>query len=486
MRASAALSATVSLLLGLAPAKAEPLLRPAFDGEASSGPAMPPPEARSRPQARPAREAHASFAGTQMRAGEWRREGDGSSLGLRGSVDSALGTSPLVKAVDAEARAADAGVLRQQLSFLPTVTGNVGQSRLYNDTGELGSSRFSPGLRTERYGGVSVQWPIFNGFQTYFGLRSAVSTSQAARLEAEATRNDVALQIVGAYLNFISADRSVGLIGKNVLMLERLSTAVRERMGAGFSSEADVFQVEADLAGLRQQLVSMQADRDKARETVSSMAGRPVKPKAAFPRLDRLLGGGQEMLVLQAAQQNPRLRAARHNSDAARHTSSAAVGRYLPQVSMIGSYLRNLADKNPQNLDRDSWNVGVQMSVPLVNLATMADVRQSRELASAASYRADETQRQVELQIRSLWKDYTAGNVRLRLARTRAEAQRRVAVSWEEQFKLGLISLDSLLTRQRLLTTAEIEEQQADMQRYAVMCQLLVGAGVFSPGMLDL
>lgn len=409
----------------------------------------------------------------------------GEDLGLRGSIDGAITSSPLVQAVDAETRAANAFVLKQQLSNLPTVSASLGQTRLYNDTGELGTARFSPDLRTERYGSVNLQWPVFNGFQNYFRTKSAVSSAFATGLEAQATRDDVALQTVNAYLTFVASDRSVSLINTNVRMLERLARAVRERKTTGFSSQADQLQVEADLAALRQQRLAALADREKAREYVSSLVGRPVTPKASFPQLERHLATGVEALVRQALLDNPRLLATRHNADAARYASRVAVGQYLPQVNVVGSYDRDLSSDAPPNLDPESWSLGVRLTVPLVQLSTLADVRQTKELAAAASFRADDAQRSVELQVRTLWKDYLASVGRLRLARQRASAQRRVANSWEEQFKLGLISLDSLLTRQRMLTEAEIEEQQATMQRYATICQLLVSAGIFAPAMLE-
>lgn len=413
-------------------------------------------------------------------------------ISLRGSVDQALSGNALIKAVEADARAAEAAVMRQWFGFLPVVTGNVGLTRLYNDTGQFSTNRFSSGFRTEGYAGANLQWPIFNGFQNYFGLRSAQSTSLAARMEAEATRGDVALGTVNAYLNFVASDRSVGLIGKNIAMLERLALAVRARMEAGFSSEADLYQVEADLDGLQQQLVTMLGDRAKAQAEVSSLAGHPVKPRGSFPKLARQLAGGQEALVAQAVDRNPRLQAARHNAHAARYASQATAGRYLPQINAVGSFQRDIDRNVPlgfetgRPIDRNAWNLGLQLQQPIVDLGTMADIRQSVEAAGAAAFRTDDARRQVELQIRTLWKDHVAGEQRWRLARSRAAAQRKVSEAWEEQFKLGLISLDALLTRQRLLTAAEIEEQQADMARYATMSQLLVGAGIFNPAMLEL
>jgi outer membrane protein TolC len=473
MSPSRIIAGVAGLVLCLTQAQAQPVLRPTIPGADEEAGAPPPPMRLRR--------GRGEFV-TVSQAGP-----AAPALSLRGSVDSALETSPLVKALDATARAADALVLKQKLDFLPTVTGSIGVTRRTLNDGEADLPlRRSDTLWTQRTAGLSLQWPVFNGFQNYFGLQSAISAANAAYLEAEATRGDVAFQTINAYLNFIAAERSVGLIRKNVEMLERLGRAVHARMLAGFASEADVFQVEADIAGLSQQLESMKAERDKARDTVSSMAGRPVQPRASFPALDRLLAQGEEALALKALRHNPRLRAARYNTDAARHSSRAAIGKFLPQVNMVGNYQYDFSERNPLEQDRNSWNLGVQLSVPLVRLSTMAEVRQSHEMATVAALRADEAVRLVALEIRNLWSDYQAGDARLRLARTRVAAQRRVATSWEEQYKLGLISLDNLLTRQRLLTSAEIDEQQAQMQRYALICRLLVSAGIFDPAMLSL
>jgi outer membrane protein TolC len=411
-------------------------------------------------------------------------DGDLSSVGLRGSIERAMDSSPLILSVDAQARAADALVLKRTMSFLPTVNLEFASTRLFDGDRAFNTMGREDGFSSDSTAAIALEWTIFDGFQNYYSLRSAESAALAAKLSAQATRDDVAFDTVQSYLDFLTADSSIALVNKHLKLMKRLASAVREKRKVGFASDADVMMVESDLATLRQQLVTVEADRGKALDRFSSVTGRSGTPRPLDSRVMKRLEGGQEALVQQALHLNPRLRAARYNSDAAQYSTRAARGRYLPRVNLIGSYRTELGDDFLKR-DGGSWAAGIKLTVPLVDPATMGDVRRTSEAAISESYRASEVQRQVALETRMLWKDYVAGGARQDLSNTKIAAQRRVIEALEQQFKLGMVSLTTLLDQQRQLMSAELEGQQIRSQKNAAICQLLIVAGAFEPALFD-
>lgn len=399
-------------------------------------------------------------------------------LGLRDTVLETIGTAPLLKAAEAQVRAADAAVLRGNLGYFPKVTANIADYSLF-------SSHRATSDSSEQRAAISLQWAIFDGFQRENGIESARRSSYAARLNVEAVEGDLTLQSVAAYLNFLGANRSIALLDKNMRALTRLRIAVRERQALGFASTADVERVNADLAELEQELVGMQLERDNAKEAVASMVGRSVTPATELPVLERHLKIGEEALVQHAVARNPRLRAAQFSAEAAEFTTEAVRGRYLPQVNVIGSYQYDLANVRSER-ERDSWKIGVQLSVPLVDLTTLADVRRSSEEANVARFQADQAFRETGLQVRSLWNAHKAGLTRLKLARRQVKAQDSVMRSAQEQYELGLLSLEQVLTARRDLASAEVILNRVAVEQYLTSCRLLVAAGIFEPSMLNL
>lgn len=397
---------------------------------------------------------------------------------LRGTVEDAVQSSYRLRAAMLEAKAAETGILRQMAGFLPNVSASA--TSLRGDNGSV--SPHDIGIRTRNTGSVSLTLPLYSGGQTWYGVKSARASAYAARSEALAVRSDVALETVSAYFQYLLAERTVQILDGSAARLEGLLNSVGKRRGAGFASNADVEQVRADLLALRQQVIEARAGREKARAQVESLAGRKVAFRRHFPLLDHHFAARGDELAQIAGQNNPRVVAALHNANAAEFTSRATLGKYLPQLDLTSQFQRRF-DSTPAN-QRDNWSVGFRLSVPLVDVGTIVEYQQRRELALAAQYRAADARRQTEMQARTLWQDVTSGRARLASAAGKSAARRNVVASWEKQYDMGLASLDSLLEKHRALSSAEIEEEQARVQRYFAMCQLLATAGTFEPAML--
>jgi len=134
--------------------------------------------------------------------------------------------------------------------------------------------------------------------------------------------------------------------------------------------------------------------------------------------------------------------------------------------------------------DRDEWSFEVRSTIPLVDLASVSEVSRTRYQASSAANRAREVRRTVELEVRQLWQELGTARRQLELTSDRVARRRQVAASMEEQYKLGLVSLDTMLDRQRLLTSSEVELEQREVHRLITIYRLLVATGRFSPTVL--
>ena len=92
----------------------------------------------------------------------------------------------------------------------------------------------------------------------------------------------------------------------------------------------------------------------------------------------------------------PKLLAAAHIADAADYTSKATFGKYLPQVNLNSEYRKDFSYSPGEN--PNSWSIGIKLTMPLVDLSTVAEISESKSRAQAAYYSSVDTRRQIELQ----------------------------------------------------------------------------------------
>ncbi|OYW55983.1 MAG: hypothetical protein B7Y80_03445 [Hyphomicrobium sp. 32-62-53] len=407
-----------------------------------------------------------------------RGSADELALDLKDSLDSSLNSNDRLKAAQSEVDAARMVLWQQIASFVPVVTASYGHSRSYNT-----DSAFLGQRTSQRQGAIALTVPLFTSGQRLFNIRGANSSLDASAAEADIVSNEIALETVTAYINYVSAGRISVLIGRNVKTLKRLLAAVDARKARGFASDTDRSQVLADLNSLEVQLVQARAERARARETAQSLVGADIKDTIDLQGVEKYLTGGVEELVADAVANSPALASAEHQADAAYDRSLSTVAGLLPQVGLNAELNRDYSLGLP-GVDRDDWTVEVRASVPLVDLTSVGEAARQRYTAKAAQYRASDARRIIELEMRTLWETYQAAKVQMQLATERVQHRSRVAKSLEEQYKQGLVSLDVMLDRQRLLTSAEVELQQIEVERAVTMFRLLLTKGDFTSDML--
>lgn len=397
--------------------------------------------------------------------------------GLRGTVEAAIASSDRLRAVAYDAKAAEKVVLRELAAYMPVITANAGQSI---DEG-ISDSRDGQ----SRYASLNLSMPLFTSGRRYYDVQGAKSIARAASFRTAIARDGVVLETAEAYLQHVYGEMAEAAIVRSEKTMRRLLSSLRAQHRAGFASGADVAEVTAELGAIEQQLVEVRATQAKAQDKVNSFAARRVAIGSEFPKLDEALAAGREPLLASALQRNPNLLAAAHTADASQSSSSSAFARYLPQVSLNAEYRRLYGEIRDFGED-ERMNVGVRVSVPLVDLSTVASIGESRMRAKADQYRSADMRRNVQTQFNTLWEEYKSGTARETIARQRIVALTKVKTAANARFLKGLIGLDLLLDAERKLTSGEIELAQLKVANTLVATQILVTSGIFTPAMLDI
>nr|AGU11170.1 Outer membrane efflux protein [uncultured organism] len=399
------------------------------------------------------------------------REGIGSvSADLMDAVSVAIGESDLVRSLSAEKRAAQAGVSRASAAFFPTVSGNawVGTDR------DTSLSLNDPGMNA----GISIALPLLDGGQRLYTRRSAESRALAAAAELRSVTESVALETINAAIDLNLANRQAKVLEDNLRDLGTLRKAVRGRVDAGRASEGDVAELEAELTDVARTLVIASTSAAKSRAILSSQLRQVAPGGFKLPNLEAVPRRGLDSLVELTHSRNSGLEANWHRFDAAESGRKVAMGRYLPRLDLRTDYKTSRTTRTSSNTD--GWSVGLQLTVPLVDLTTSADVREADELASAALHRALSEDRKAEMQLRVDWIEVQSTTRQGRLSRRKISALRTSYAAKVDQYHAGLIPIDDVLLTRRQLTMATSEELEAVITRFAAITRLAATSGLLA------
>lgn len=394
---------------------------------------------------------------------------------MRGMITAAVASSDAINVSKSEVNIAQIRVWKELAGYVPTLSMSVDVSR-----SGLRLEKIPNGPETSELK-FSLNLPIFTSGKRHFALKAAKSNRKAALDRAKAARNELAGQVISALLQYKQAEKTVGLLGENVGSINRLLSAVKNRQKQGFASVSDVFYVQANLASLRRQREATISNRNQLRAQLESLTQTPLNATLKLPALNKLIHSNEEELVAQAVISDPTLKAAQHTATAQGYASRSAVGSYLPQVNLYGQHDVPLNDYTKFNQTSD-WKVGVRLTMPLVDLATVADISEAKERAQLASYQASDTRRNVELSVRTLSREFQSVKKQVSLANSRVNYLRKVAKSEAVKYDKGVGTLDKVLDQKQILVQARIDTLDIKMTAYWAAYQLLIGTGRFEGG----
>lgn len=397
---------------------------------------------------------------------------------LRGALLFAYGDNPGLRAAIHDGRAARAGVWRELAAFTPVITGTLNH-RIDADGFDTVSTEIS-----HRSAGLELSLPVWTSGQRYFSVQGARARQRAAIYRAMSARDDVTLRVVDAWMRVVSGEREIAALLKTARNFEALETSVSRRVNAGFASTDDLALVRADNQALKRAVADAEARLAKARADLSRQSKTSVGEGAVLPLLDRFVGESMQTVLENARRKNPQLRAAAETYFGTRADGRASFASNLPRVELVGQY-RYATDRSVTNGARDGWNIGAQVTVPLVNLAGWADTAAQQERTSAALYREAEALRTVDYQVETLWSDLVAARTSLSSAAAESRDRRHAATATRARFNKGLGDLETAVLREREAATAEIGLLSAQVNIQIISAQLLLLSGDFDVSQLS-
>ncbi len=389
-------------------------------------------------------------------------------LSLKRAVEIALapdGNNRVQLAVEA-IRFAEGQSAEARSVFLPNVDGAASYRNFTQNLAAFGISSQSFGLPGVILPIPTIVGPIdvydlrlsgtlnvfdFSSIRRYQAARAAV---QAAKADAQGTRDEVAGQVARAYMNVVRTEAALESAQSNLKLSEELVRLAQNQKTAGTGTGIEVTRAQSQLANDRQNLEVTRNDVDRAKLSLLRLLG--VRLDGTVELTDRMAYTPVEMVspeqAWKTAQENRSdLKAQQDRENSARLSYSAARWESAPSIGASGDY-GTIGAQTDHLLP--THTAAISLRVPIFD----GGRRQAQRAESLAQYReqqirARDLRQQAELEIRDALDAIRSAEAQVAAAREGLTLADQELAQARRRYKAGVT------------TSIEVTDAQARLER---------------------
>ncbi len=354
------------------------------------------------------------------------------------------------------------GQVQARAALLPQLSGDASYKRSRTEVEGVPGSRTS----SSRSYGLSATQTLFNWGQ-FSSLRAQRSLSAAADQTLDAANDDLMVRTAAAYFDVLVAIESLAAAETNEAAGKRQFDYADKRLEVGLAPITDVHEARAQYDEARANTILARNALEDAYQALAELTGQPVNQLRALPadfrpELPALRASADEW-VAAAIQNNPSLRAASLQAEAADHSVQTARAGHYPTLSLSSGWGKDAAwgdttGTGAQRGDTTGSSIGVTLSVPLFSGgATQSRVRQAIAQRDIAQDQYEQQRRALDRNTRNLYQALVAGV-------SEVEARRLAVVSAQSAFDASQVGLEvgtrtvlDVVQNQRTLFQAQVE-----------------------------
>lgn len=255
-------------------------------------------------------------------------------------------------------------------ALLPSVSGSYSYTRNRTDLTQTIGNReiLSHPDYTGRSGVIQLRQPLFN-WDAYARYRQGVAQTAESAARFEFNKDEVALRVVGAYIDVLFAEDQLNLArAQRDAYLEQMK--VNNRLfEKGEGTRTDMLETQARLDLAEAQVLEAQDGVVAARNTLEGVVGMPVdqlEPLSPNFQVETLTPGAFEDWSKLALERNPDLKAARLAIEVGQQEVNKARAAHAPRLDLVASYSKNDSESlTTRGQDTVNRAVGVQLNVPI-------------------------------------------------------------------------------------------------------------------------
>lgn len=396
-------------------------------------------------------------------------------LTLRRAVELALQNSKDIQVAKIQASIADHAALISKAEFMPNLYAGSGAG--YSD-----GIPETPGGRAPSVFNVTYTEKVFNEPVRGEG-KERQEEARKQKILLEDMKNSVIARTAAAYLELGKVRHSLELLRKEQESAEKILQVTQERQGEGYELPVEVTKAQLTRAQVAQRILQLEGREDELEVFLRNQLGLG-QDQAVEVTPEDLPGEAEQEganLIAMTMQNNIGLRMAESDVRAKEFRFTGEKRGYLPTLELVSVYSL-LAKYNNyaqffNHFQRNNFNAGVQVQVPLFSAKTKAAIGYAKVNLDVAKANLANKKSEVSADVRLKTRRLRERDAAKEVARLELQlAQQNVAVL-QSQFGEGKLNL-------REVEKARLEENEkwmayldANFQRQQAQIELLRTAG---------
>ncbi len=315
---------------------------------------------------------------------------------------------------------------------------------------------------------LSMQQPLFTGFRLDATNHAADYSVQASNQEYAKDRSDLVYNVKNAYWSLYKANEVKKVVEENVAQIKAHVDDVQKMMDQGMATTNDVLKIQVQLSDAQLRQIDANNQVRLAVIGLDNTLGVPlntdveletpiVHDPREFPALDQL--------VARALDTRPDVRAMDYRVKAADASVTAARSGWYPQIYLSGNYYYARPNQRlfpTQNLFKDTWDVGVNVSLDIWNWGTtIHQIDQAQAQMAQTKDGLGQLQDAITLEITQTYLNLRQSKERISVAQKGVDqAQENYRIT-HERFTEGLALNSDMLDAEVALLQAKLNYTQA-------------------------
>jgi outer membrane protein len=397
------------------------------------------------------------------------------ALTLRRAIQLALQNSTDIQLASIQSRLADRSAMITRAEFLPNLYTGSGAGYTYGIPE-------TPGGRAPAIFNVSYTQQVLN--EPLRGqAKELQEQARSQKIAIEDVRNGVIVRTAMAYLELGKVRHSLDLLRAEQESADKILGVTQGREGEGFELPVEVTKAQLTKAQVTQRILQLEGRQDELEVFLRAQMGyAPDQPVEILP--EDLPGQAEQegaTLVAMAMQNNTGLQLAESDVRAKEFRLKGEKRGYFPTLELVSVYSVlgkfNNYDKFFRTFQRNKFNAGIQVQVPIFSARTKANIGLAEVNLAAAKASLNNKKTEVSAEVRQKTRSVREKDAAKEVARLELQlAQQDVAV-FQSQFAEGKLNL-------REVERARLSENErwmayldANFARQQAQLELLRAAG---------
>jgi len=282
---------------------------------------------------------------------------------------------------------------------------SVFQPNLYTGSGAAYTYGFpqTPGGAAPSIVNLSYIQTVFNPLQRA-QVRAADERKEVQRLELEKTRNSITLETSSSYLELGKVRHSLELMRNQRQSNSRILAFTQQRSAEGLELPIEVTRAELAAARTEQRMVQLESRESALQHQLAALMGIPpdrrIEVEPELPALDE--DQRERDLIARALDNSLDLRQSEYERRAKQHLLAGQVNTKWPTIDLVGEYglfgqFNNFQDYF-RKFQRNNFNVGIQVKIPLFSGQRSANVALARSELSVSEMELRSKRQNLEIE----------------------------------------------------------------------------------------